>query len=263
MAFPSLEVEHWLQMLDQLAATMGSYLLASPVGRGRAQRFLQIFSDELGFTGNQDNYYDPDNSFLNQVLQRRTGLPILLSLVCMAIGRRIPVKVEGMGFPGHFMVRYQDGEEAWLLDPFHGELVEQREIEHYLALLFQRPVRLPPEAYVAVSPAALGQRILHNLRNVYLSRGDYAMAARVMDYLVVVEPANANLWQERGLFHYYANQWERAAFDLKRYTYLRGLWPSPGWGGENPAPPSEPLSEHDSQILAILREIEEDRRRHN
>ncbi len=97
------------------------------MGEPRAQRFLSVINDGLGFRGNRRRYYDPRNSYLNEVLERRLGLPILLSLICISIGRRIGVDIEGLGFPGHFMARYRDEVGVWLLDSFHGNVVSEAE----------------------------------------------------------------------------------------------------------------------------------------
>jgi regulator of sirC expression with transglutaminase-like and TPR domain len=160
------------------------------------------------------------------------------------------------------MARYQDETGAWLLDPFHGTLVECADADRYLAQLFGRTVALSAEMCAAVSTRALVQRILNNLRNVFLSRGDYGMAAAVLDFLLVLLPLEASLWQERGLLHYYAQQWEYAARDLKRFFYLRGaLLMALGHAevGEQPTASAA----HDQQTLAIFRQIEETRQRIN
>jgi regulator of sirC expression with transglutaminase-like and TPR domain len=263
MAHADLDLTATLEQLDDLAEVMRRSLWAAPAGETRAHRFLEIFNQELGFTGNHEHYYEPANSFLNEVLARRTGLPIMLSLLCMALGRRLGLPIVGVGFPGHFMARYEDESGTWLLDPFHGAVVAPVVAEEYLARIFQRPVTLAPAAHAAVSPAALAQRILYNLRNVYLSRGDYVMNARVLDYLLILLPAAVELWQERGLMRYYTQQWDAAAHDLRRYFMLRGqnlLLLSPE---QQRAPEQAAPSAQDLQLVGILRKIEEMQRRVN
>lgn len=262
MADPALDMDHCLRQLDELAAAVAVALADLPPGRAQAERFLHVLMFDFGFTGNRENYYDPLNSFLNVVLRDRVGLPILLSLVCIAVGERLGMDVTGIGFPGHFMARYQDDAGAWLLDLFNGEVVEYSDADHYLSQIFQRPIALPAEMYQAVSAPALARRILNNLRNVYLSRGDYLMAARVLDYLLVLEPANPDHWQERGLLHFYSEAWEFAAHDLKRYFYLKGhllrIFGLPR--GERAATPIDP---YDEQLLQTYWQTEEKRQRIN
>ncbi len=260
---PALNIRHWLAELDELAALMHYKLADLPPGRARAERFLQILNQELGFTGNPDHYYDPANSLLDVVLQRRVGLPIMLSLLCMTLGQRIEFDVVGVGFPGHFMARYEDSVGAWLLDPFNGEVVECLDAQAYLSQLFQRPVQLLPEMNAPVSAAMLAQRILNNLRNVYLNRRDYRLAALVLDYLLILHPGDESLWQERGLLHFYNEQWEAAARDLKRYFFLSGqLQFIFSADDELPSPPTE-ITASDRQLFDIYKQIETTRRRLN
>jgi regulator of sirC expression with transglutaminase-like and TPR domain len=263
MAYPQLDVEACLQEIDAMAVTMARSLRDAPPGRAGAARFLDVLNRELGFIGNRENYYDPANSFLNVVLRQRMGLPIMLSLLCIAIGRRLDLDIEGVGFPGHFMARYQDAEGAWLLDPFNGEVVECADVDTYLARIIQRPVVLSAEAHAAVSASALAHRILNNLRNVYLSRGDYVMAARVIDYLLVLMPNSAELWQERGLLYYYSQDWDRAAHDLKRYFFLSGQLMVALGHESSEALNSTSQDEQYLQMLTIFRQIEETRQRMN
>jgi regulator of sirC expression with transglutaminase-like and TPR domain len=262
MADATLDMDDCLDQLDAIAAAVDVALAGLPPGRAQAERLLQVLMVEFGFTGNRDNYYDPANSFLHLVLRERVGLPILLSLVCMAVGQRLGMDVSGVGFPGHFMARYQDEAGAWLLDLFNGEVVEAADADHYLSKVFDRPIVLPAEMHQAVSAPALARRILNNLRNVYLSRGDYPMAVRVLDYLLVLEPLDPEHWQERGLLNFYSGAWEDASHDLKRYFYFKGrLLHLFGLQGETHT--LAPVEQHDQQLLQTYRQIEETRQRIN
>lgn len=266
-AYPDLDPAAYLRQLDDLAATV-QLSLRAPAGRRRAEEFLYCFNTELGFTGNRDDYYDPANSFLNAVLTRRTGLPITLSLLCVALGKRIGLDIVGMGFPGHFMARYQDESGAWLLDPFNGEVVEVTDANAYLSTLFERPIYIPTELYVAVTAQEIAHRILNNLRNVYLRRNEYARALQVVDYLLELTPVDPLLWQERGLLHYYRDELEPAAYALKRYFFLRGhlmlAWDHKNEDNSPPAgAPGPGLDADDRQVLEIFNQIEAMRLRLN
>ncbi|MFN8493229.1 MAG: transglutaminase-like domain-containing protein [Caldilineaceae bacterium] len=263
LAFPTLEPQKYLDQLDEMAELVQRTLFAVPSGKERARHFLQFINQQFGFVGNREHYYDPNNSFLNVVMERRTGLPIMLSLLCMAIGQRIHVDIAGIGFPGHFMVRYQDAAGAWLLDPFHGQVLDSSEATAYLTRLFGQPIQLTPDAYTAVSAAALAQRILNNLRSVYLSQKAFGMAARVMDYLLVFAPSTATVWRERGLLHHYNEDWDAAAHDLRRYFFLIGQ-PIPTLEAKVQGKDgSAPLNEQDRQLYEVLQKIEEVRHQIN
>lgn len=254
IAYPDLVIDDYLRQLDVLAEEADALLGGVGAGEVRAQRFLSVINDGLGFRGNKRRYYDPRNSYLNEVLERRLGLPIMLSLVAVAIGRRIGVTVEGIGYPGHFMARYRDAAGSWLLDPFHGNVLTEGEVPGYLAQLFDQPVQLAPDLYVGVTGIDFAQRILNNLRNVYLSAQDLESASRVLDYMLLLLPSSTVLWQERGLLHYRRGAFEDAAHDLQRYFFLNGLLPQAFKMDDDQSPA---VSTQDRSLLRLFHQIEE------
>jgi len=261
IAYPAIDIEAECAQLDQLASTVRRALEQIPPGFERAERFLDVLYHDLGFTGNRQHYYDPDNSMFNIVLRRRTGLPIMLSLVYMAVGRRLDLDVEGIGFPGHFMVRYQDELGQWLIDPFHGKVIEVSAAEHYLSQVFEQTVNLPSESYQPVTAPLLAQRILYNLRNVYLSHKAFTMALRITNYLLALAPLEPGVWQERGLLYYQEEDWEQASYTLRRYFHLTGqLFLAHGL---EPTADATPPTAAEPQLWEIFQQIEEMRRRIN
>jgi regulator of sirC expression with transglutaminase-like and TPR domain len=253
MAYPELDMQRCLADVDHLAAAVRSAIGDIEAGEPRARRFLEVLTDDLGFHGNHEEYYDPRNSFLNDVLDRRVGLPILLSVLCMAIGRRLDIRIDGMGFPGHFMVRYVDPTGAWLLDPFHGQLLEDAAAGDYLKKLYGRPVALPAVGLEPVTMRALAQRMLANLRGVYLNEGNTVMAARVLDYFLVLAPNDADLWQERGVLHHQMGEWDRSVRDLRRYFFLTGQLAATLSASDS----GETLRRKERELLTILQESEQ------
>ncbi|MCX6049817.1 MAG: transglutaminase-like domain-containing protein [Chloroflexi bacterium] len=262
LAYPQLDINQYLAQFDEMAQIVQQSLFSIPPGKARAMHFLHLINEELGFTGNRDNYYEPENSFLNIVLERRQGLPIMLSLVCMVIGRRINVDIAGIGFPGHFMARYQDEAGIWLLDPFNGAVLAPEDAADYLARIFSQPIKLPPDAYEAVSATVVAQRILNNLRGIYLNKRDFLMATRVMDYLLVLDPANALLWRDRGILHQSYENWEAAARDLRHYFFLTGQL-MVAFEQEKMEESVAKPDPQDRQVIDIFRRIEETRRQIN
>ncbi len=261
LGFPDLAFEPYLREIDELAEQVRPRLAEVAPGAARAQAFMTTLRDDLGFTGNSEQYYEAENSFLNRVLARRTGLPILLSVICMAIGKRLGLTVEGMGFPGHFMARYRDDVGTWLLDPFYGAVIEPAEAADYLAKRFGQPVKLAADVFQPVTPVAMALRILNNLRNVYLGHGDTAMAAQVLDLMLVVTPDSALLWQERGVLAYRDADWEAAARALRRYFFLTNQLQLtfPDFDEAEPAN----TGQVDRHLLALLQEVETVRARLN
>lgn len=264
MAYPMLKIEEELQRIEEITALVRRALLGMEPGYERAMRFLDVLYYDLVFVGNRTNYYEPTNSFLNVVLERRVGLPIMLSLLYIAVGKRLNLDVSGMGFPGHFMVRYRDRVGTWILDPFNGKLVASDEVNRYLSDLFEQPIQLPPESFIPVTVPALVQRILNNLRNIYLGNHAFNMVLRVTDYQLAIDPSDPNTWEERGLLFYQENHWEEASYNLRRYFYLAGhLMTVYGFQTGEDDHLSERLPPHDEQLLEIYYQTEEMRKRIN
>lgn len=232
--YPDLDVDDYVAQVDALSQVVMDGLRSKAPGHERALHFLTIFNDELNFRGNTENYYEADNSFVNRVLTRRVGLPILLSLVCVAIGDRMrraewDIDLQGVGLPSHFMVRYTDGAGVWLLDPFYGEVLPPEEVARYLSSLFKEQLNgkileLPANILRPVSLQMLLYRVLNNLRVVYLESARYKLALRVMDYMLELVTDDPQLWKERGLLNHHCNNLEQASRDLRRYFFLNEQW---------------------------------------
>jgi len=263
MAYPTLDIKEQLATLDQLAAVVARALHDLPPGYERAARFIDVLHYDLGFSGNRDQYYHPDNSYLNVVLRQRVGLPIMLSLLCMAIGRRLQLDIVGMGFPGHFMARYQDQAGTWLLDPFHNRVAALDDASSYLSSIFERPITLSAEMLEPVSATTLAQRILYNLRNVYLSRKNFSMTLAVLDYLLLLTPEEPALWQEKGLLHYQVDDWEAASYHLRRYFFLMDQYMLAYGHEKNTDLVQATQQSTQHQLLEVFQQIEEMRRRIN
>jgi regulator of sirC expression with transglutaminase-like and TPR domain len=140
---------------------------------------------ELGFRGNQEDYYDPRNSYLNDVLDRRLGIPITLSLVFLEVGRRLGLELAGIGFPGHFLVRARGpaGEEL-ILDPFHGGvLLDRADLEERLREVTGADARLDPEHFLPASKKQILTRMLNNLRQIHKQRRDPTRETAVAELL--------------------------------------------------------------------------------
>jgi regulator of sirC expression with transglutaminase-like and TPR domain len=147
-----------------------------------------LFHD-LGFRGTRDNYYDPRNSHLNDVLDRRTGIPIALSAVAMVVGRRAGLEVVGVGLPGHFVSKAVAGGKEILFDPFHGgRLLTVDNCRQLVEQVTGMPFEVDAQALQAVPLGAIVPRMLNNLKAVYLRSSDYPRAARVIERLRQLSP---------------------------------------------------------------------------
>lgn len=186
--YPDLQIEETLHQLDLLAEAARPSLTGLVEGTARGAALVQYLVDEQGFRGNTDAYDDPRNSFLNEVLTRRLGIPISLSVVAMEVARRLNVPLRGVSFPGHFLLR-ADGKHSVLIDPFTGRAMTTSSLADLIARVYgqRRPPR--PEEVQAAPKHAILSRMLANLRNLYLQRGDIGRQRLAEDRIRAIEVA--------------------------------------------------------------------------
>jgi regulator of sirC expression with transglutaminase-like and TPR domain len=226
-AYPALEVAHYLGEIERF----GLQLRAQRAASGGAEEKLIALNDfvfgELGFAGNVDAYYDPRNSYLNEVIDRRTGIPISLSVLYIEVGRRIGLPLEGVSFPGHFLVRLRLRGGMLVLDPFAGGAPQSEDdLRERLARVVPQaatggiPIEaLPLEQFL--EPASHRQilaRLLRNLKTIYRDADEPAQLLAVLNRILVVTPdASADL-RDRGLVYQRLECWQPALADLAAYV---------------------------------------------
>ena len=219
LEYPDLDVEQQLGVIDSLA-TGAQRLLGEPEDFSDdplfcLNRLSEYLFDEVGFQGNQENYYDPRNSFLSDVLQRRLGIPISLALVYIEVGKRLGIPIIGIGMPGHFLVRHRDQDDQFL-DPFHkGILLTPEECAARLERLVQTDFVWDPKQLDPVGNRELLARVLRNLKGIYQQSQDYPKLLKVEDLLVALRPAEPRERRDRGLVHFVLEHWQDAQEDLE------------------------------------------------
>jgi regulator of sirC expression with transglutaminase-like and TPR domain len=214
--YPQLEVDPYLERLDAMAGDLRGRLEGPPEAVIAALN--HVLFEEQGFRGNTEEYYDPRNSLLNDVLDRRTGIPITLSTIYMAVGRRAGVSVQGIGLPGHFVVRVSTPSAAALVDPFHGgTVVTMQDCQERLDRIYGRRVPLGPEMLEPCPPRALLSRMVRNLKAIYLKAEDHERALKAADLLVLLNPEAAEDRRDRGLILAALECYAMAADDLEAY----------------------------------------------
>jgi regulator of sirC expression with transglutaminase-like and TPR domain len=216
--YPDLEIQTYLQRLDTMAAEVSQGLPSEPYPLKILQVINRYLFETLGFQGNERDYYDPRNSFLNEVIDRRIGIPITLSLVYLEIARRIGFPMTGINFPGHFLIRpEQEGMELWV-DPFHqGEILFPEDCKHRLEVLYQQPVELRSEFFEAISPPQFLVRMLNNLKHIYLNQGDLDKCVAASERILLVDPDAVMERRDRGVLYYQLGRWVEARQDLEDY----------------------------------------------
>lgn len=219
--YPDLEVQPELARLDRLAAEAAPAVQSRPDPAGRLAALRFFLAEICGFQGNQQDYYDPKNSFLNDVLDRRTGIPITLSLVYMEVGRRLGVPLYGVGLPGHFLVKYQDPDGVFFLDPFHnGRMVTAADCRETVTRMYQGQIEFHDEFLAAVSKKYLVLRMLNNLRSIYLEQQQFRKALAIVEMVLTLTPASGEDLKQRGVLHYRLHNFRQSRLDLESYLFL-------------------------------------------
>lgn len=219
--YPKLEVAHYLSCLDE----MGTDVLARVGPTEDPHRLIAALGDylfrEQGFHGNTDDYYDPRNSFLNDVLDRRTGIPITLSTVYMEVGRRLGIRLHGVGMPGHFLVKYVGGDEEIVIDPFNGgAILSHVDCQRLLDKTYQGKVAFEPRFLATVGTRQILNRMLSNLKAIYFKKQEFAKALGVVERLLILGPRTATEVRDRGLLLSQLKRYPEATADLERYLKL-------------------------------------------
>ena len=228
-AYPGLDVEGYLGEIERFAARLRGRLQGGRDAEERVVELNQFLFDELGFHGNARDYYDPRNSYLNEVLDRRTGIPLTLSVLYLEVGRRIGLALEGVSFPGHFLVRLPLRGSMLVLDPFSGgEPQSEADLRARLRRVVPAGVtgpvpleQLPLDQFL--EPAGKRQilaRLLRNLKGIYRESDKPERLLGVLNRMLMVAPKAHGELRERGLVYQRLECFRAALKDLSDYSSL-------------------------------------------
>src|SRR5688572_1099265 len=192
--YPERDVDIYREQLDSIASFAAPEVSRATGGIGRARAISDCLFERLGFCGNADDYYDPRNSFLTDVLDRRMGIPISLSVLYLEVARRVGVLAQGVNFPGHFLVRVAV-EDAWLfLDPYSaGRALTPTDLEGLLRKTTTPDAVLEPSVIAAATKRQIVARMLVNLAGIYGRNGDLPRSLDVLERLAILEPSNPRI----------------------------------------------------------------------
>jgi len=220
--YPDLDTEHYVARIDEFARLAESQI--SDIGD--AQQIIsalnRVLFEQSGLHGNREDYYDPRNSFLNDVLDRGLGIPITLALIYMEVGRRIGFPLFGVGMPGHFLLKHYDidGRET-LIDCFNGgNILSQQDCQRRLDEIYSGQMTLRPEFLFAVSRRQILTRILNNLKGIYLSSRNFRKTLPLADLVLVIYPRSPEDVKQRAVLRHSLGQIKGAAEDLERYLQI-------------------------------------------
>lgn len=218
--YPALDEAEYLRKLDEIAAQVMRSLPPGALAERRVGRLNLVLFRELGFRGNDADFYDPRNSFLNELLDRRLGIPITLSLLYLEVARRCGLRAEGVNFPGHFLVRVPLDEGELIVDPFNrGRLLAKDDLQKLLAST-SRDARLSARHLRPASGRDILARMLHNLRAIYAERRDMPRALSAVERLLVLAPSDVRMLRERADLYEKLGGSSAAAADLLRVLQL-------------------------------------------
>lgn len=231
--YPGIDVTTYLRKLDELAEGVRTRLTGEAGFEDRVVALNEFLFEVQGFSGNTEDYYDPRNSFLNEVLDRKLGIPITLSILYIEIGRRIGLTFQGISFPGHFLVKSETEVGDIVLDPFSGGVaLSEEDLVQRLRERFGE--ENAPSAPLAPLLQAAGKkeillRMLRNLKAVYMNNNEHAKALTVSDRILLLAPDLAEEIRERAELYDRLECFRPALADLRRYLSLN---PGDPDGGE-------------------------------
>jgi len=217
--YPALDLPAQLARLDALAARAECDPGQAP--HANIAKLNRLLFEEENFAGNEEEYDDPRNSYLNDVLDRKRGIPITLSLVYQEVARRCGLPVVGVGFPGHFLTKYLAASGEILLDPYQrGAILSLRDCEEKLKAQFGEEAEFRP-AYLAVSSAKQTlTRMLNNLKGSFFRRKDFAKVLMMIEMALAVDPAARQEIHDRGMIYFVLRRYREALADLRTYINL-------------------------------------------
>lgn len=219
--YPSLDVELYAGRIDQLASRVASSA-ADLTAQSVLSAVNHVLFEEVNLRGNREDYYDPRNSFLNDVLERGLGIPITLSIVYMEVARRVGVQLSGVGMPGHFLLKhYAEDDQEILIDCFNrGDILTRQDCQSRLDEIYSGEMKLRPEFLHPISRRQILTRMLNNLKTVYLSTRNFRKALPIADLLLVIYPQSPEDVKQRALLRYSLGLQRLAAEDLDDYLKI-------------------------------------------
>ena len=221
--YPDLDVQQVLGSVDQLLARLKRRFAADAPPLQKLRALNQFFYRDLNFAGNLNHYYDPDNSYINAILQTRRAIPITLAVVWLELAQGVGLAARGIGFPGHFMVKVNLPNGQVVIDPVDGQSLSREELSERLEPFRRRSglvdeFEVPLGLYLQVAPPRdIIARMLRNLKEIHTSQEDWSRLIAVQSRLIVLVPQTWSEYRDRGLAHAELGQLDMALADLDTY----------------------------------------------
>jgi regulator of sirC expression with transglutaminase-like and TPR domain len=215
--YPDLKVDFYLEVLGGWAKEI-SKKCARRDARNRLEQINDFLFSRLKFCGNIDNYYDPKNSFLNEVIDRRCGIPITLSVIYLEMAWHAQLNAAGVTFPGHFLVRILADHEPLYVDPFHrGNIMDAAGCREFWEDISGDAMEFQDAFLSVTSRRQILIRMLRNLKRIYLEAKDYDKLLPVLEKLIALSPENADEIRDRGIVYYHMEAFKLAMRDFETF----------------------------------------------
>jgi regulator of sirC expression with transglutaminase-like and TPR domain len=219
--YPQLPVELYIARLDQLAEEVKDRLADETAPLVVLTEVIDTLYRRRKLKGNREAYYDPRNSFLNDVMDRGVGIPITLAVILLEVAWRLGLPVEGVNFPGHFLVRFMGDEFDLLVDPFDsGETRFEDQAQELLDQVYGGGVRMQDSFLCSANRRDILIRILGNLKGVYVNVGDYTRALAAVDRMLIITPDSMTELRARGMLLAKAGRRAEAADQFETYLEI-------------------------------------------
>jgi regulator of sirC expression with transglutaminase-like and TPR domain len=219
LEYPALDFAACEARLAELAETAAAQVASADSPLARVAQLSEYLYGTAGFRGNRADYYDLRNSFLNDVIERRTGIPITLGLMYIDVAARLGMDVRGVGFPGHFLVKCVDSGEI-VVDPFSGDILTSADCERLYHTALGADTPFDPRALEESPKRQILARVLGNLKQIHLARGEFARALACVDRVLLLRPDDPGELRDRGLLYARLECFRAAADDLERFLAL-------------------------------------------
>ncbi|HTG72617.1 MAG TPA: transglutaminase-like domain-containing protein [Terriglobia bacterium] len=217
--YPQLEISPYLDRLDEIADFVRPKLYTGMSPLDTIEALNEVLFGIVGFRGNTENYNDPRNSFFNDVLERRMGIPITLSAVYLEVARRISFPIFGVGMPGHFLVKYGDRTQEFFLDPFNGgQILTREDCERRFSEMFGNEQEFTERMLDVVSPRQMLFRMVNNLKTIYLKAHAYEKSLAMVDMMLLADPEAIEQYRDRGILKVQLRRFNAAVRDFEQYV---------------------------------------------
>lgn len=217
-----LDIDGQLQIIDSMASDLKNTINHRERPTEIINAMNEYMFEKQGFAGNIEDYYDPRNSYLNDVIARRSGIPITLSVLYIELARRVQFKLYGVGFPGHFLIKYAENDLEIVLDPFSkGRILAYEDYQVLLDQLYSGQVRFEKRFLNAVTNEQILIRMLRNLKDAFVYSYDYEKALMATEMVLAINPEIAEEFRDRGMIFYYKKFYSNAFSDLTKYLEMQ------------------------------------------